>query len=58
MKNKYTEEVQEIINHYQYGNIMFIEAVQCIINKCVLDKITRDEAEKAIKQISRIKLPY
>lgn len=58
MKKIMNEEAKKVIGHYQYGNISFLEAVQVIINKATFDKITREEAETAIKQISRIKLPY
>ena len=58
MKKIMNEEAKKVIDHYQYGNISFLEAIQVIINKATFDKITREEAETAIKQISRIKLPY
>lgn len=58
MKKIMNEEAKKVIDHYQYGNISFLEAVQVIINKATFDKITREEAETAIKQISRIKLLY
>lgn len=58
MKKIMNEEAKKVIDHYQYGNISFLEAVQVIINKATFDKITKEEAEKAIKQISRIKLPF
>ena len=58
MKKAMNEEIKNVIDHYQYGNISFLEAVQVIINKATFDKITREEAETAIKRISRIKLPY
>ena len=58
MKKMINEEAKKVINQYQYCNVSFLEAVQAIINKAMFDKITREEAETAIKQISRIKLPH
>lgn len=58
MKKMINEEAKKVVDQYQYGNVSFLEAVQAIVNKATFDKITREEAETAIKQISRIKLHY
>lgn len=52
------EKIQTIKNYYQYGNISFLEAVDAILKGFETGLIASDEAELAIKQISRIKLPY
>lgn len=58
MKKITNEGIKKVINHYQYGNILFLEAVQAIINMKDNGKATKEEAEAAIKYISKIKLPY
>lgn len=52
------ERIQKIKNCYQYGTIMFFEAVQAIMNLFSDGQISNDEATLAIRQISRIRLPY
>lgn len=58
MKKINNVDIEKIINNYQYGNITFLEAVSCIMNRYNNDILTKDEATAAIKKISKIKLPY
>ena len=55
-KAKVNPEIQKIMNFYQYGNISFLEAVSAIMNKFEMGMINSEEAENAIRKISRIKL--
>ena len=52
------ERIQRTKNYYQYGNTSFLEAVKSIMSGFESGEIASDEAELAIRQISRIKLPY
>lgn len=54
---KRNEVAQKIIDHYQMGNITFLEAIRTIFDRIEQGTISNDDAEKAIRRISKIKLP-
>lgn len=49
-------KIQTIKNWYQYGNCDMLTAIQQIMNLYNAGEIQSTDAEKAIRQISRIKL--
>lgn len=55
---KNNETIKRTKNYYKQGNLGFIEAVRTITDKYYSGELAHDEAELAIKQICRIKLPY
>lgn len=52
------ERIQKVKRYYYSGNISFLEAIKSIMNGFESGELASDEAELAIKQISRIKKPH